>query len=63
VGLSHLVGDDISVDVERGADVRMPHELLLHGNRGSQGVQPRSIAVTGPVRPRFPVLASGAAAF
>ena len=31
--MSHLICDHVSVDVERGADVRMPHELLLNGNR------------------------------
>jgi hypothetical protein len=43
VGLSHLVCDHVSVDVEHG--VRMPHELLLNGNRSSNGVQPRAVAV------------------
>jgi hypothetical protein len=29
--LSHLIRHHVSVNVERGLDVRVPHEFLLHG--------------------------------
>jgi hypothetical protein len=32
VGLLHLIRDDIAVNVHRGADVRVPHQLLLDGD-------------------------------
>src|ERR1700685_3155544 len=46
IRLGHLVGDHVAVHVERPANIRMPHEFLLHGNRSSRGVQPRPIAVS-----------------
>ena len=38
--LRHLIGDHVAVHVHRGADVRVSHQLFLHGNRGSYRVQP-----------------------
>ena len=43
--LLHLVRDDVPVDIHGGADVAVPHELLLYGNRGSGRVQPRAVCV------------------
>src|SRR5713101_2952615 len=52
IRLGHLVGDHVAIHVERRANIRMPHEFLLHGNRSSRGVQPRPIAVTEGMRPK-----------
>jgi hypothetical protein len=40
-----LVRDHIAIDIHRRADVRVPHELLLHGYWRSHSVKPRSVAV------------------
>src|SRR5690348_15555520 len=50
VGQGHLVRDHVPIDIERRANVRMPHELLLYGNRSSRGVQPRTIAMAERMR-------------
>jgi hypothetical protein len=42
---SHLIRDNVTVDVHRGSDVRVPHELLLHGNGGAHGVKPTSVGM------------------
>jgi hypothetical protein len=36
-GLRHFVSDHIAVDIQRGVDVGVPHQFLLHGNWKSQG--------------------------
>src|SRR5450759_4068721 len=50
VCLRHFVRDYVPIHVERRANIRMPHQLLLHGNRSSRGVQPRAIAVAEGMR-------------
>src|SRR5262249_3644019 len=36
----HFIGYDITVNVHRSADVRVPHQLLLNCDSGSNRVQP-----------------------
>ena len=44
--LPHLIRDHVAINVHGGADVSMPHELLLNGKRSSHNIEPRPIGVT-----------------
>src|SRR5689334_10142097 len=39
-GLDHVIRHNITVNVHGGADVRVPHGLLLDGDRGPHSIQP-----------------------
>jgi hypothetical protein len=40
---SHLIRDNVTVNVHRGSDVRVPHELLLHRNGSAHCIKPTSV--------------------
>jgi hypothetical protein len=42
----HLISDHIPVGVHRCADVCVPHQFLLHGNRRSNRIKPCAVAVS-----------------
>src|SRR5437879_12519266 len=42
----HVSRGRIAIDIHRGTDVRVPHQLLLHSHRRTDRIQPRAIAVT-----------------
>src|SRR4029077_18253622 len=41
----HFIRHDVPVNVHRGADVRVPHQFLLHGYRRSNRIKPCPVAV------------------
>jgi hypothetical protein len=47
----HLIGYNVPVNVERGLNVTVPHELLLHGDCGPHTVKPRAAAMSESMRP------------
>jgi hypothetical protein len=46
----HFIGDDSAVHVHRCSDVRVPHQPLLNGNRGTDRIKPTSVRVPHTVR-------------
>jgi hypothetical protein len=56
-----LVRHHIAIDIHRRADVRMSHELLLHGYWRSHSVKPRSVAVAHVWVASLPTFAISAA--
>ncbi len=61
MSLFHLVRDHISVHVHCGADVTVPHKVLLHGNGCPGSIQPRPVGVSHAVsaQPSDPSSAGG----
>jgi hypothetical protein len=49
--LLHFIRHHVPVDVERGLDVTVPHQLLLHGDRGPHSIQPGAVRVPEAVCP------------
>ena len=45
VRLAHLVRHHIPIDIHGRANVGMPHQLLLNGQRSPHRIHPRAIAV------------------
>jgi hypothetical protein len=43
--LLHLIGHDVPVNVERGLDVTVPREFLLHCDRSPHSIQPGAVRV------------------
>jgi hypothetical protein len=46
----HVRRSCITVDVHRGADVRVPHQFLLHAYRSTERIQPSAMSVAERVR-------------
>jgi hypothetical protein len=50
----HVSRSRIAIDVHRGTDVRVPHQLLVHSHRRTYRIQPCAIAVTKTMRTDVP---------
>ena len=53
---SHLIRNNVAINVEGGSDVRMTHHLLLDGHGSAHGVKPTAIGVAPTVRAEVPNL-------
>jgi hypothetical protein len=53
VCLFHLISHHIAVDVHCGPDVRVPHHLLLNGNRRTDCIQPSPMRMSEGMRPEL----------
>jgi len=45
VSLAHLIGHDVAVQVHRGPDVRVTHQLLLYSDAGPDRIEPTPVRV------------------
>ena len=50
VSVPHVCRHSITVQVHRGTDVRVTHELLLHAGRSTDRIKPTAVSVPEDVR-------------